>query len=215
MKRGRFITLEGPEGSGKSTQVGHIRAWLEEKGVEVVVTREPGGTPTGEAIRDLLQHNASGEDIAVSTEVLLFAASRAQHVAHKIRPAIERGAWVLCDRFLDSSLAYQGVARGIGVDALLHANEMAIDGLWPDCTLLLDMPVEESMKRAAGRGAELDRFEQEDMSFHRSVREGYHSLAQRFRDRYVTIYASAPVERVTKEILLVLSPLFRHWQEEE
>jgi len=193
---GVFISLEGCEGCGKSTQAELLRSWLEGVGKGVVMTREPGGTPTGEMIRDLLQHHASGEDISPPAEVLLFAASRAQHVAHVIRPALERGDWVICDRFVDSSLAYQAGGRGIGVEKVLAVNEYALDGCWPDCTLWFDLPVETALSRVAGRGERPDRFESEHASFHDRVREAYRGLAERFPERIVRVEAEGDVETV-------------------
>lgn len=209
---GRFISLEGSEGCGKSTQAEHLRAWLTDRGVEVLVTREPGGTPTGEAIRNILQHNASGEPISVHAEVLLFAASRAQHVAHVIRPALERGAWVICDRYVDSSLAYQAYGRDLSVDLLLEINTYAVDGVWPERTLLFDLPVETALARVAGRGEEPDRFEAEDLEFHRRVRDGYHRLAARFRDRYVVLDGTLGVEELAAHVRETVSPWLEDFQ---
>lgn len=200
-KAGVFISLEGAEGCGKSTQSERLAGYLRGRGVEVVVTREPGGTPTGEMIRDILQHHASGEDICAAAEVLLFAASRAQHVAHVIRPALARGAWVVCDRFVDSSLAYQGGARGVGVETVLAANEVALDGVWPAVTFWLDVPLEAALARVAARGGHPDRFESEETAFHRRVHAAYGELAGRFPERVVRVDASGSAEAVFAEIL--------------
>ncbi|MCC5848062.1 MAG: dTMP kinase [Verrucomicrobia bacterium] len=196
--RGRFISLEGPEGCGKSTQAGLLATHLRERGQTVVMTREPGGTPTGEMIRDILQHHASGEDISPEAEVLLFAASRAQHVARVIRPALERGDWVICDRFVDSSLAYQGVARGMGLETVLAANEVALGGLWPDVTLWFDLPVDVALSRVAARGADADRFESEARAFHQKVAEGYRELAKRFPERILRVEASGEIDAIAE-----------------
>lgn len=198
--RGAFISLEGCEGCGKTTQSDPLVDWLRTLGKRVVTTREPGGTPTGEMIRDLLQHHASGEDISPPAEVLLFAASRAQHVAHVIRPALERGDWVICDRFVDSSLAYQAGGRNIGMDKVLSVNEYALEGCWPDCTLWFDLPVEAAMARVADRGARPDRFESEHQTFHQRVCEAYAELARRFPRRIRRVDASRSVVEVSVDV---------------
>jgi dTMP kinase len=204
--RGVFISLEGAEGCGKSTQSDLLASYLRGRGLEVVTTREPGGTPTGEMIRDILQHHASGEDIAPAAEVLLFAASRAQHVANVIRPALERGAWVVCDRFVDSSLAYQGGARGLGLDSVLAANEIALDGLWPDVTFWLDLPLEAALARVVARGAHPDRFESEEKIFHQRVHAAYADLAERFPERIVRLDALRSPDDVFADLLTALEP---------
>lgn len=201
---GVFLSLEGPEGCGKSTQGALLADWLRSFGLSVVTTREPGGTPTGEMIRDILQHHASGEEIAEETEMLLFAASRAQHVAHVIRPALQQGTWVVCDRFVDSSLAYQGVARGMGLDRVLEANELALNGLWPNITLWFDLSVETCLERVSARKGRPDRFEAEAPVFHRKVSEAYAQLADRFADRFVRIPAADGVEVIAKRVQDVL-----------
>jgi len=198
--RGRFLSLEGSEGCGKSTQAGRLAEALRGRGLRVVMTREPGGTPTGEMIRDILQHHASGEDISPAAEVLLFAASRAQHVAHVIRPALERGDWVICDRFVDSSLAYQGGARGIGIDRVLEANLLALDGLWPDLTFWFELPVEAALGRVVARGAHPDRFESEELEFHHRVAEAFGELARRFPERVLPVGAAAGPDEVFAEV---------------
>ena len=204
---GRFISLEGSEGCGKSTQAQLLCRRLEAAGLEVLTTREPGGTPTGEMIRNILQHHASGEDIAPEAEVLLFAASRAQHVAHVIRPALERGDWVICDRFVDSSLAYQGGARGLGIDPVLHANEVALAGLWPDRTFWFDLPVETALARVVARGAHPDRFESEEIDFHQRVADAYRDLAARFPDRMIAIPSTDDPDRIFERVWANVLPL--------
>ena len=207
LPRGKFISLEGPEGSGKSTQAHLLKEWLEAQGLTVLLTREPGGTPTGEIIRNLLQHESSGEAITVPAELLLFAASRAQLVGNLIRPALERGEWVLCDRFIDSSLAYQGYGRETSVEWLLELNGFAIDGLWPDATLLFDIPVRDSLKRLAGRSESPDRFELEEIAFHERVLDGYHRLAKRFSDRYRLVDADGAVAAIHTRVKEAVAPL--------
>lgn len=198
---GGFISFEGGEGCGKSTQVTLLRQNLLERGHEVVLTREPGGTPTGEMIRDILQHHASEEDICVPAEILLFAASRAQHVAHVIRPALERGAWVLCDRFVDSSLAYQAGGREMDLETVLMVNETALAGTWPECTIWYDLPFEVATARMVERGAPPDRFESEQGEFHQRVASMYAELATRFPERIQRVNADQSIEEVAAETL--------------
>lgn len=179
--RGIFITFEGPEGSGKTTQAGYVCEKLEGMGLEVLRTREPGGTRTGEMIRKILQHNAAGEELAPESELLLFEASRAQLVQKVILPALEGGVCVVCDRFADSTTVYQGVARGFGVERIRAINEFAIGAAVPDLTLMLDVDAERGLERVSQRSADgkqsYDRFEREALSFHRQVRQGYLDLA--------------------------------------
>ena len=184
--RGKFITFEGPEGSGKSTHIRLLKAFLEARGIKVVMTREPGGTPLGEAIRGLLQHDHGEEPIA-RAEVLLFLACRAQHVERLIRPALDAGTWVLCDRFDDSTMAYQGYARGFDLGLLAEVNNFAVNGLRPDLTVLLDVSPETSRARLAERQAAPDRIEREHDSFHVKVRDGFLDLAQKEPERFVVI----------------------------
>lgn len=202
--RGQFITFEGPEGGGKTTQAKRLIERLKMKGLEVVYTREPGGTPTGEAIRDILQHDVTKEPISPATEVLLFAASRAQLVARVIRPALERGAWVVCDRFADSTTAYQGYGRGFDLDQILTINQFAIHGATPDVTFLLDVDLDEGFRRITARHKEkecpLDRIEREARTFHEKVRAGYLELAARFPERFRLLNGMGSQDRVSEEI---------------
>jgi dTMP kinase len=185
-----FVTFEGLDGSGKTTQVELLRRHLEEAGREVVVTREPGGTALGEQIRELLLH---GPDMSAWAEATLFAAARAELVDRVIVPARERGADVLCDRYVDSSLAYQGIARGLGVDAVLELNLAAVQGVLPDRTFLLLV----DPATAAGRtGHERDRIEREDDDFRARVDAAYRELAERFPERIVAIEAGGSTEEV-------------------
>jgi len=186
MAHGKFITFEGPEGSGKSTHIRLLKAFLEARGVEVVLTREPGGTPLGESVRNLLQHDQHDAPVA-RAEVLLFLACRAQHVARLIRPALEAGKWVLCDRFDDSTMAYQGYARGFDLALLGSVNDFAVDGLRPDLTVLLDVPPETSRARLAARQAAPDRIEREQDAFHVRVRDGFLDLARNAPERFVVV----------------------------
>ncbi len=203
-RRGKFITFEGPEGGGKTTQAKRLIQRLETAGHEVIYTREPGGTPTGEAIRNILQHDTTGEEISSAAEVLLFAASRAQLVAHVILPALDRGAWVVCDRFADSTTAYQGYGRGFDPEQMLAINGFAIDGATPDLTFLLDLDLDEGFRRLAIRHQEkaspLDRIEQEARSFHERVRQGYLDLARRYSDRFRVIDSMREEDTVHQDI---------------
>lgn len=205
---GGFISFEGGEGSGKSTQVGLLHDVLVSRGHEVVLTREPGGTPTGEMIRDILQHHASGEDICAPAEVLLFAASRAQHVANVIRPALDRGAWVLCDRFVDSSLAYQAGGRELDLETVLRINQTALAGTWPECTIWYDLPASAAAARMSERGAAPDRIEAEQDDFHQRVAEMYAWVAARFPDRIHRVNADQSVEEVAADTLRVMERVF-------
>lgn len=185
---GTFITLEGVEGAGKSTQMQRIRRWLEEHGHEVIETREPGGTEIAELIRDVVLHGHHPE-MAPRTELLLIFAARAQHVHELIRPALERGLCVLCDRFSDASHAYQGGGRGISESEIEALEGVAHPGLQPDLTLLLDLPVDAGLERASGRGSE-DRFETESLAFLERARSHYLGRAKKHPDRFVVIDAS-------------------------
>jgi dTMP kinase len=180
-----FVTFEGIDGAGKSTQVELLRAFLEEQGRTVVVSREPGGTEAGECIRKLL---LDGCDISARTEASLFAAARAELVEAVVRPALEAGADVIVDRYLDSSLAYQGVARGLDLELLYAWNLHMVQGLLPDRTFLLGLPAEDASLRLGRR----DRLERESVVFRRKVEEAYRKLARRFADRIVEIDASLP-----------------------
>ncbi len=189
-----FVTLEGLDGSGKTTQARLLGARLEDEGHEVVLTREPGGTPLGEEIRNLLLH---GGDVAPWAEAALYAASRAQHVEQVIRPALARGATVICDRYVDSSVAYQGIARGLGLERVLELNLAAVEGLMPERTILLEIGVAEAASRMSG---DLDRIEREGDRFRTRVADAYRELARRFPARYVTIDGTKPAEAIAEEI---------------
>ena len=196
-----FITFEGGEGSGKSTAIRKIVAELEKEGHEVVLTREPGGTPISEEIRNVIL-DKKNTDMDPRTEALLYAASRRQHIVQKILPALKEGKIVICDRYLDSSLAYQGGARGLGIDNVLNVNLFATEGLEPDLTLLFDIKPEEGLARiAANSGREVNRLDVEKLSFHRAVRSAFLSLAKRFPKRYFIIDASKSPEEVYQAAL--------------
>ena len=208
--RGKFITFEGPEGGGKSTQVQTLAEWLRKQGKKVVVTREPGGTRMSELIRALVRDEM--EDPPVTRcEVLLFLAARAQVVSQVIRPALAHGEWVVCDRFADSTFAYQGYGRGIDVGLLRNFNDFATEGLVPDLTILLDVPLEVSRSRLAARQAATataaDRIEQAGTMFHRRLREGFLELAQAEPKRFAVIDSSGGVEQVAAAVAAAVSRL--------
>lgn len=195
---GLFITLEGPEGAGKSTNREYLAARLREQGVDVVMTREPGGTPLAERIRELLLA-PSDEAMAADTELLLMFAARAQHLAEVIRPALARGAVVLCDRFTDATYAYQGGGRGLPVERIAVLEDFVQGELRPDLTLVFDLPVEVGLARAAARGR-LDRFEQEGQAFFEAVRQAYLQRAAQAPQRYSLLDAGQPLEAVQRAI---------------
>jgi dTMP kinase len=190
-----FISFEGLDGSGKTTQAAMLADALELEGITVVRVREPGGTPTGERIRELLLD--PGSRIGPAAEALLYASARAQLVEDVIRPALERGETVIADRFIDSSLAYQGVARGLGLEAVLAANQLATTGVMPNVTLLLELPAGQAAHR---RGATPDRIEAEDPGFHAAVAEGFRDAAAMFPERIHRIDASGPPRAVLARV---------------
>lgn len=198
MKRGFFISVEGTDGAGKSTQLSRIETALRQRGFDVLVTREPGGTPVGEKIRAVLL-DPENADMEPMTEALLYAAARAQLVREVIRPALEKGRVVLSDRFVDSSLAYQGFGRGLG-DCVRDINAPAVDGLLPDLTIFLDVPPERGMTRIARDGRQKDRLEQEPEAFRRRVYEGFKTLADRDPARFRVIDACGTVEDVSRAV---------------
>lgn len=194
---GRFISLEGVDGSGKSTQAALLTDALRDRGHEVINVREPGGTPLGEAIREVV---LGPDAMGPWAEALLFAAARAQLVCDVIRPALVAGTWVVADRFLDSSLAYQGAARGLGIDHVLQVNAPAIGECMPDLTIILDLPPGSAMDRRSGRGS-VDRIEDEGEALQESVAEGYREVARLFPDRIALVSAAGPLDEVHTRVL--------------
>ena len=192
--RGIFITMEGPDGAGKTTQIERLKEYLTEKGYDVLLTREPGGTVISEAIRRLLL-DPEHKEMKPSTELLLYAAARAQLVGEVIGPAVEAGKAVISDRFVDSSVVYQGIARGLGVETVYAVNRPAIGEYMPDVTFLLDLPAEVGIARKKNQ-AELDRMEQESIDFHKKVAEGYRTLAARDPERILTVDATLPIDTI-------------------
>ncbi|HBW08177.1 dTMP kinase [Stutzerimonas kunmingensis] len=203
--KGLFVTLEGPEGAGKSTNREYLAERLRACGVDVVLTREPGGTPLAERIRELLLTPAD-EPMAVDTELLLVFAARAQHLAQVIRPALERGAVVLCDRFTDATYAYQGGGRGLSIERIAQLEVFVQGELRPDLTLIFDLPVEVGLARAAARGR-LDRFEQEGLRFFESVRRAYLDRAKAAPSRYRIIDAGQPLNVVQQDVQALIPDL--------
>ncbi len=196
-----FITLEGPEGSGKTSAIKIVKEQLEKEGHQIIMTREPGGTPISEQIRNVIL-DKSNTAMDYRTEALLYAASRRQHLVEKVWPNVKEGKIVICDRYLDSSLAYQGYARELGVEDILNVNMYATEGTFPDLTLLFDLEPEVGLARInANSDREVNRLDLEKLSFHHRVRNGYLELAKRFPDRYVVIDASLPLEEVASHAL--------------
>lgn len=207
MTRGRFITFEGPEGAGKSTHLKALAEKLKARGIPVLTTREPGGTLLGELVRKILQFNEAGEAPVPTAELLLFLASRAQLVNNVILPALERGEWVLSDRFCDSTFAYQGYGRGMDVAELRAINAFATQNLMPDVTLLLDIPQTESRQRVADRQGQADRFEQERDTFHLRLAEGFRELAKQEPQRIHRIDSTQPQADTEAAVWAAITPL--------
>lgn len=194
-----FITFEGGEGAGKSTAIKRIVEKLTSEGYEIVLTREPGGTPIAEEIRNVIL-DKKNTAMDPRTEALLYAASRRQHLVEKVIPALREGKLVLCDRFLDSSLAYQGGARGIGIDTVYNMNLFATEGMLPDLTILFDIKPEEGLARiAANSQREVNRLDVEKLTFHNKVRDSFHELAKKFPERFVIVDASKTPDEVFED----------------
>lgn len=202
-RTGRFITVEGTEGVGKSTNIDFLCRLLKEQDIEIVLTREPGGTPLAEELRELLL-SPREERVSQDTELLLMFAARAQHIENVIRPALERGAWVVSDRFTDATFAYQGGGRGVDIQSIKLLEKLVQHDLHPDLTLLLDLDVEVGLKRASARSAP-DRFEQEKLEFFGKVRSAYLQRAENEPQRFAVIDAAVPLENVQQQISVALS----------
>lgn len=193
-----LITMEGPDGAGKSTQIVLLKEYLEGKGYRVLVTREPGGNSISEAIRGIIL-NKEYTQMSYMTELLLYAAARAQLVSEVMKPALAKGMIVICDRFVDSSVVYQGIARGLGIDTAYKVNEYALQGISPMLTIHMDLDAEEGLRRKKNQ-AELDRMEAAGLEFHKKVAEGYRTLAAQNAERIVSIDATLPIEEIHVKI---------------
>lgn len=205
MNKGIFITFEGPDCAGKTTQLKLLEKWFKDNGREVICTREPGGTPMAEKIRNMLLSIDNSEKMTMEAELLLFGAARAQHVANVISPMLDKGGVVLCDRFYDSTTAYQGYGRGIDIEFIDRLNAFCTAGRAPDLTFLMDLPLAESRKRLAlRRGEQADRMEEEANSFHAMVRQGFLKIAEKFPERVHVIDALGGIEEIHAKILEVI-----------
>ena len=194
-----FITFEGGEGTGKTTQINILKKYLEDQGLEVIITREPGGVISAENIRAVIFDN----EIDPITETMLYAAARREHYIKKIKPALDAGKIVICDRFIDSSIVYQGIVRGAGVDLVENINKYAINNVEPDLTIFFDLDPETGLKRISLRNEQMNRFDKESLDFHLKVRKGY-NLLSKTRNRFVLIDASKSIEDVTKQIINIM-----------
>ena len=193
-KKGIFITMEGPDGAGKSTQIDLLKKYLEDKGYNIHLTRDPGGNDISEAIRGIIL-NKDFTEMGYMTELLLYASARAQLVKENIKPALEAGTAVIADRFVDSSAVYQGIGRGLGIDTVYKVNEFALQGIMPDMTILMDLDAEVGLARKKNQ-AELDRMERESVDFHKKVVAGYRDLADRYPERILKVDAALQVQEI-------------------
>lgn len=211
--QGIFISMEGPDGSGKSTQIDLLTKYLESKGYEIVVTREPGGTAISEAIREIIL-DKNHTEMSYMTEALLYASARAQLVSEVIKPSLKKGKAVISDRFVDSSAVYQGMARGLGIENIYQINQFAIQGIMPDLTIHLDLPATVGIGRKK-KQAELDRMELEALDFHEKVAEGYRELAGRSSSRIHTVDATLPIEEIhhiiVGKVVQIMNNTKGHW----
>lgn len=204
-RKGKFITFEGPEGAGKTTVIATISELLKEQGEEVILTREPGGIAISEKIRAIILDNNHAE-MDAKTEALLYAAARRQHLVEKVIPALESGAFVLCDRFIDSSLAYQGYARGLGIEEVLQINQFAIGNTMPDLTVFFDINPEEGLARIIDNNErEQNRLDNESLRFHEKVYEGYKNLIQRYPERIIMTDARLSKTEVTENVYNIIT----------
>ena len=206
-QQGHFITFEGGEGSGKSTQAQRLGDRLKLRGHEVVLTREPGGSPGAEAIRHLLLSGIA-KPLGPEAETFMFAAARDDHVNTLIRPALDRGAWVICDRFIDSTRVYQGTLGNVDQRLIRALERLVVGSTMPELTIILDVPPEIGLARASGRGAGADRFEAEHVEYHRLMREAYRDLAEREPDRFVVIDGSPSADAIAVRIWMLVSERF-------
>ena len=206
MTRGQFIVVEGTEGVGKSTNIALVKKWLADNNIDFIATREPGGTPLAESLRELLLASRA-EKVDPTAELLMVFAARAQHLNNHILPALNAGKWVLCDRFTDATYAYQGCGRGLSTATIEQLEMLVQADLRPDLTLYLDVDVKVGLERARQRG-ELDRFEQEDIAFFERVRQGYLARVAASPQRYAVVNAGQSLEKVQQDILAILTAAF-------
>lgn len=211
MKRGKFIVFEGGEGAGKSTQIKTLATLLQDSNINFLQTREPGGTEVGERIRDVLL-DKSLPGMHSDAELLLMFAARAEHLQHKILPALEEGAWVICDRFTDASYAYQGYGRGIDLARIEHLEQWVQQGIQPDLVIILDLDVEAGLQRVSLRG-ETDRFEDEKIEFFEKVRAGYMIRAKQHPDRYLVLDAAKTEEQVATKLIDAIESKIQSWSQ--
>ena len=200
---GKFITFEGPEGSGKTSVIKAVKEYLSNEGYDILTTREPGGIKIAEKIRDIILDKENTE-MNAHTEALLFAASRSQHFNEKIIPALQEGKIIFCDRFIDSSLAYQGHARGLGIDEVYQINRFAIGDHMPDLTIFIDVPPEVGLNRVFSNIRKIDRLDLETIEFHQKVYQGYKILAKKFVNRFVVVDGTNPVETVIEDTIQII-----------
>lgn len=200
---GKFITFEGPEGSGKTSVITAVQLFLENEGYDIIVTREPGGIKIAEEIRNIIL-NKDNVEMDAHAEALLFAASRSQHFNEKILPALQANKIILCDRFIDSSLAYQGHARGLGIDNVYNINKFAIGNMLPDVTIFIDVPPSVGLERVFSNIRKIDRLDLETLEFHEKVYEGYMIIANKFSDRFKIVNGQNPIEQVVADTIKIL-----------
>jgi len=203
---GKFITFEGPEGSGKSTVIVAVKDFLEKEGYSIFITREPGGSKIAEDIRDIILDKENTE-MDAHAEALLFAASRSQHFSEKILPALAAEKIILCDRFIDSSLAYQGHARGLGIDQVYEINKFAIGNNLPELTIFIDVPPEVGLKRVFSNTRKVDRLDLETLAFHELVYEGYMKIAKKYENRFKIVDGTNPVEQVIEDTIKIIKTI--------
>ncbi len=211
MTRGKFIVFEGGEGAGKSTQIKTLAKFLQDSNIDFLQTREPGGTEVGERIREVLL-DKSLPGMHSDTELLLMFAARAEHLQHKILPALDEGSWVICDRFTDASYAYQGYGRGIALERIEHLEQWVQQGTQPDLVIILDLDVEAGLQRVSLRG-ETDRFEDEKIEFFEKVRAGYLNRAKQYPDRYLVLDAAETKEQVATKLIDALESKIQSWSQ--
>ncbi|HJO94219.1 MAG TPA: dTMP kinase [Victivallales bacterium] len=206
MLKGKFITFEGPDGSGKTTQIKLLHDLLKKNGYNCVCTREPGGTKVGEKLRDILKDTSLNSKLSVQTEALLLQTARAQHVYEVITPALKEGKFVLCDRYADSSTAYQGIGRGLGKSVIEYLNNFSTSGLIPDLTFLLDLPPTKGLKRADDRenGEAKDRWEEQQIGFHEKIRRAFLTMAEENKKRYRVVSASDEIGKIHSNIVSII-----------